>query len=312
MNNFYILGTKYGEKNNEDVSQYLPEKEAVSIGFSWSTDLATFYNGNFLELDKMLRDNGEKPITIAQVKKFLSLKPGDLIALKSTGSPIGKMANLEIIGYAVVVERNGIVYKHDPDDFPLGLGHLINVDFLELDIQRKLQLGYGQTVHKLKNQNHIDLIFGDYATVLPQRKTTSQLGTKMKNTSESLVTVSANFIRKAVHNKIQQGVYEKMINLFGEDAVKMEENFVDIIFTTKEFTELIEVKPYHSVTYCIREGLGQLLSYYQKHYQNRKNVHLVIIGRNKPNSVDKDFITFIQKTINVKFTYRSCEQLGSH
>lgn len=311
MNNFYILGTKYGDKNNQDVSKYLPEKEAVSIGFAWSTDLSKYYNGNFTELNALLKNNGEKPSTIAQVKKFLSLKPGDLIALKSTGSPKGKIANLEIIGYAVVVQRNGIVYRHDPEKFPLGLGHLINVDFLELDIERKLQLGYGQTVHKLINVNHIDLIFGDYSKVLSQNNITSS-GTKKKNTLETVVTVSANFIRKAIHNKIQQGVYEKMVTLFGEDAVKMEENFVDIIFTTDEFTELIEVKPYHSATYCIREGLGQLLSYHQKHYQNRKKVHLVIIGRNKPNSADKDFIEFIQKTINVNFIYRSWEQLGSH
>lgn len=168
MNNFYILGTKYGDKNNQDVSKYLPKKEAVSIGFAWSTDLSKYYNGNFTELNALLKNNGEKSSTIAQVKKFLSLKPGDLIALKSTGSPKGKIANLEIIGYAVVVERNGIVYRHDPEKFPLGLGHLINVDFLELDIERKLQLGYGQTVHKLINVNHIDLIFGDYSKVLLQ------------------------------------------------------------------------------------------------------------------------------------------------
>ena len=114
-----------------------------------------------------------------------------------------------------------------------------------------------------------------------------------------------------MHNKIQQGVYDKMVSLFGDKAVKMEENFVDIIFTSNEYTELIEVKPYHSATYCIREGLGQLLSYYQKHYQNKKNIHLVIIGLNKPNSTDKDFIEFIQKTINVSFSYRSWEDLNN-
>ena len=151
MNNFYILGTKYGGKSSQDVSQYLQKRGVVSIGFSWLSDLSKFYDGNFSELEKTLRENGEKSHTISQVKKFLSLKPGDLIALKSTGAPKGKIANLEIIGYAVVVERDGIIYKHDPAEFPLGLGHLINVDFLEFNIQRKLQLGYGQTIHKLKS-----------------------------------------------------------------------------------------------------------------------------------------------------------------
>lgn len=312
MSNYYILGTKYGEKNNKDISKYLEDKQAISIGFCWETDLTKYYGRNLNELDKLLRANGEKGTTVSQVKKFISLKPGDIVALKSTGSPIGKKARLEIISYAVVVERNGIVYRHDPENFPKGLGHLINVEFLEFGIERKFELGYGQTVHKLTDRNHIDLVFGDYVGIFPIKKSSNPSGTKQKNLSESLITFSSSYIRKAIHNKIQQGVYEKMVKLFGEDSVKMEENFVDIIFTTKQLIELIEVKPYNSATQCIREGLGQLLSYYHKHYQNKQNVHLVIIGRNNPSSADKSFIEFVQKSLNVNFTYRSWEHLGSH
>lgn len=312
MSDFYIIGTKYGEHNDEDITPYLLDKQAIAIGFCWDTDLTKFYNGDFDKFDKLLRDKGEKPSTIAQVKRFLSLQPGDIIALKSVGSPIGTTARLEIVGYAVVTIRNGLVYRHDPDEFPQGLGHLINVDFLEFGIKRTLQLGYGRSIHKLKNKNHIDLVFGSYADAVSSiSKSLNSSGTTKKNTSEKTVTVSANFIRKAIHNKIQQGVYDIFVELFGADSVKMEENFVDIIFTTDETTELIEVKPYYTATHCIREGLGQLLSYYHKHYSKRKNVTLAIIGSKEPNADDKIFIKFIQSTLNIKFRYDSWEKLGS-
>jgi hypothetical protein len=142
MSDFYIIGTKYGEHNDENITSYLLDKQAISIGFCWDTDLTKFYNGDLDKPDKLLRDNGEKPSTIAQVKWFLSLQPGDIIALKSIGLPIGTTPRLEIVGYAVVTKRNGLVYRHDPDDFPNGLGHLIDVDFLEFVIQRTLPLGY--------------------------------------------------------------------------------------------------------------------------------------------------------------------------
>lgn len=312
MSDFYIIGTKYGEHNDKDITPYLLNKQAIAIGFCWDTDLSKFYNGDLIKLDKMLRDKGEKPSTIAQVKRFLSLKSGDIIALKSVGSPIGKTARLEIVGYAVVTKRNGLVYKHDSDNFPKGLGHLINADFLEFGIKRTLQLGYGRSIHKLKNKNHIDLVFGSYADVIPSKnKSLNSLGTNRKNTSEKSVTVSANFIRTAIHNKIQQGVYDIYLELFGPESVKMEENFVDIVFTTDETTELIEVKPYYTATHCIREGLGQLLSYYHKHYLNRKNVTLTIIGSKEPSADDKKFIKFIQTTLNIKFRYDSWERIVS-
>jgi len=312
MSDFYIIGTKYGEHNNEDITPYLLNKQAIAIGFCWDIDLTKFYNTDLDRLDKLLRDSGEKPSTIAQIKRFLSLQPGDLIALKSIGSPIGTTPRLEIVGYAVVAMRNGLVYRHDPDDFPIGLGHLINVDFLEFGIQRTLPLGYGRTIHQLKNKSHIDLVFGSYADAITNNGKPSNLtGTIQKNTTEKAVTVSANYIRKAIHNKIQQGVYDIYVGLFGSDNVKMEENFVDIVLTTDDTTELIEVKPYYTATHCIREGLGQLLSYYHKHYSKRKNVTLTIIGSKEPNADDKKFIKFIQISLNMKFHYDSWERLGS-
>lgn len=174
-----------------------------------------------------------------------------------------------------------------------------------------MPLGYGKTIHELKNKNHINLVFGA-DTITDCSNHSKSSGTTQKNTSESTVTISANYIRKAIHNKIQQGVYDMYVNLFGADSMKMEENFVDIVFTTDEMTELIEVKPYTNPIQCIREGLGQLLSYYHKHYLKRKNVAFTIIGSKKPNDNDKEFIKFIQTTLNIKFQYRSWEGISKN
>ena len=92
------------------------------------------------------------------MKRFLNIRSGDLIAIKRSGAPLGNMARLLIAGYAVAEERDGKVYRHDPD----GLGHLIFVKFLETESDNEFNLGYGQTVHKLTIQSHIRQIFSDY------------------------------------------------------------------------------------------------------------------------------------------------------
>lgn len=281
------------------------------MGFCWGMDLTKFYNGDFDKLDKILRKRGEKPTTISQVKKFLNLQPGDMIALKGVGSPIGNTARLDIVGYAVVVERDGIIYRNDPDEFPNGLGHLINVDFLEFGIKRTLQLGYGQTIHKLDNKDHIEKVFGEYADIFDKLKGRTNKGAKQKNIDDKLVSISGSYLRTAIHNKIQQGLYDILIKTYGESKIKMEENFVDIIVTDNDTTELIEIKPYESVVLCIREGLGQLLSYYHKDYFDKKNVSLTIIGSKEPTADEAKFIAFIQSTLNIKFRYDSWERLGS-
>lgn len=91
----------------------------------------------------------------------------------------------------------------------------------------------------------------------------------------------------------------------------MEENFVDIILTQNDTVELIEIKPYESVILCIREGLGQLLSYYHRDYFDNKKVSLKIIGSKEPTVDEREFIKFIQSTVKIKFQYDSWERLGS-
>ena len=97
MSDFYIIGTKYGEHNDEDITPYLLDKQAIAIGFCWDTDLTKFYNGDLDKLDKLLRDSGEKHSTIAQVKRFLSLNQATSLHLKALVHPSGQLHDLRLL-----------------------------------------------------------------------------------------------------------------------------------------------------------------------------------------------------------------------
>ena len=157
---YYILGSKYGDNNNEDVFPQMIEKEAVAIGFASNINLAEYYFKNHSEITEYLKDKGEEPKSYNALKYFLTLKVGDRIAVKADGSPKGKKGFLSIIGIAEVIEKDGEIYRHNPN----GLGHLINVKFIKSPVYKEFDLGgYGRTIHKLSKPDHIDLIFkNDY------------------------------------------------------------------------------------------------------------------------------------------------------
>lgn len=154
--NYYLIGSKYGENGDNDVFPEMLSRSVVATGFASAFDLTEFYNGKSSEVKEFLESQNEEGKAIVALKHFLSLKPGDLVAVKGSGSPKGKEGHLSIVGIAEVVEKNGKTYEYDPS----GLGHIINVKFTNAPIFKELSLGgYGRAVHKLSNEDHIRLIF---------------------------------------------------------------------------------------------------------------------------------------------------------
>lgn len=159
---YYILGSKYGEKNDRDIFPEMIDKNVIAIGFASNIDLSDYYSNSQSEITEYLKDKGEGANSYNALKYFLNLRVGDLIAVKADGSPKGKNGFLSIIGIAEVVEKDGEIYRHDPD----GLGHLINVKFITAPTYKEFDLGgYGRTIHKLSNPDHIDLIFKNEYTL---------------------------------------------------------------------------------------------------------------------------------------------------
>jgi hypothetical protein len=157
---YYILGSKYGNNNDEDIFPEMLAREAIAIGFASNIDLEEYYFKNHSEITDYLKEKGEEPKSYNALKYFLTLKVGDRIAVKADGSPKGKKGFLSVIGIAEVIEKDGEIYRHDPN----GLGHLINVKFIKAPVYKEFDLGgYGRTIHKLSKPDHIDLIFkNDY------------------------------------------------------------------------------------------------------------------------------------------------------
>jgi hypothetical protein len=157
---YYILGSKYGNNNDEDIFPEMLAREAIAIGFASNIDLEEYYFKNHSEITDYLKEKGEEPKSYNALKYFLTLKVGDRIAVKADGSPKGKKGFLSVIGIAEVIEKDGEIYRHDPN----GLGQLINVKFIKAPVYKEFDLGgYGRTIHKLSKPDHIDLIFkNDY------------------------------------------------------------------------------------------------------------------------------------------------------
>lgn len=157
---YYVIGTKYG--GNQDIFPELLDRSVIATGFASHLDLSDYVGGKSKDLKKFLEENGEQKSYVA-LNLFLNLKPGDLIALKADGSPKGKVPFLSIIGIAEVVERDGILYQHEPE----GLGHLVQVEFLQAPVYKEFPIGgFGITLQKVKKDEHINQIFNTEYEIL--------------------------------------------------------------------------------------------------------------------------------------------------
>ena len=162
--NYYVIGSKYGDNGDRDIFPLLLEKNVISTGFYGHKSLSDFYLKPKGEIINHLKSQGENSKSYSALKHFLNIKVGDEIAIKSDGSPKGKTGYLKIVAFAEVIEKEGVVYKHDKD-----LGHTLNVKFTEAPINLELELGgYGRTIHHLSNQNHISMIFDNDNYTIPE------------------------------------------------------------------------------------------------------------------------------------------------
>jgi len=156
---YYIIGSKYGENAEIDIFDQLLEKSVVAVGFAGNIDLTEYYGLPHKEIISYLESEGENRKSYTALKHFLSLKPGDWIAVKRSGSPKGKSGFLSIVGIAEVVEKDDQVYEYDDD-----LKHTVHVKFLKAPVYKEFDLGgYGSTIHKINKPDVIREIFeSDY------------------------------------------------------------------------------------------------------------------------------------------------------
>ena len=84
----------------------------------------------------------------------------------------------------------------------------------------------------------------------------------------------------------------------------MEEDFVDIKLVEDDKVTFYEVKPFSTARQCIREALGQILDYsWFVAFEDTKQIRLIIVGPNKPNSEEEEYISYVKSNLGLDFDY---------
>jgi hypothetical protein len=92
------------------------------------------------------------------------------------------------------------------------------------------------------------------------RRTTREAATG-KNTETQTRRGAATYVATQKHNILQEALKHKLIEKYGKENVLMEENNVDLKVLQPEKIYFYEVKSSAYASDCIREALGQILSY---------------------------------------------------
>jgi len=143
----------------------------------------------------------------------------------------------------------------------------------------------------------------------PTKRRKSRKGTKKRNTKSQHRKGSGEYVADQFHNELQEKLETYLTEKFGELNVILEENYVDVKVTLPNEIHYYEVKTAGFAEDCIRQGIGQLLSY--AHFENdKRKKQLIIFGKNKPNISENTFIDFVKSKFNdIEFNYLSLSEI---
>ncbi len=312
MPDYYILGSKRlrDGKDWEDNLPAMIKQELLEVGWGWERpSLKYLYGRPEEDIASTLKKLGESPASYNALKLFLNLRPGDLVAIKTSGAPKGRTPCLIIHGYAQVFEKNGSVYRRGTSP----LNHCVNAKFLDRS-EHTFKLGYGGTIHRLTDARRISEIFapvlnGEKVQLEPlspaRREQWLRKAALLKDVETEIRETKASKIEiEKRHHEIRNRLFKRLVKEHGEKNVFMERDFVDIQVSDKNRLVLYEIKPYDSVSRCIREALGQVLMYAWRgtlHQTGRARV--VVVGPKAPEKEERAFIEFVKRTLKIDFDY---------
>ena len=299
--NYYVIGSKYGGNSNsfKDILPSMIKNNVIAVGFNFSEDMREFLGKPQNDIVKYLKAKNEPKESYSTLKHFLSLKPGDLIAVKLHSAPQGKRARLVIGAYAVVKGIEQPLYRHSAE-----LGHTIEVDFIDTEINYEVPFGYGGTIHKIESVDRINAIFSHYADAASAVVETNI--PDVTDVDDVLVSSSASYISRRVHNRIQKKLLNDLRNKYGVSAVKPEINYIDILVELEDKFIIFEVKSSLSAERCIREALGQILQYGSELSKTtNKTIEYVVVGPNTIDDSAESYYKFVLENISIPLSYTS-------
>jgi protein involved in ribonucleotide reduction len=116
---------------------------------------------------------------------------------------------------------------------------------------------------------------------------------------------AGTYIADQKHSRIQNALYRSLIETHGTENVAMEENYIDVLVTTSEGVDLYEVKSASYASECVREAIGQLLTYAFR-ITDRKVKNIIVVGQYPLTQEELRFMKYIQSIISIPILYQYC------
>lgn len=148
--------------------------------------------------------------------------------------------------------------------------------------------------------------FGDKKKNAEDQKETRRTvrrATGHKNTQTQIRRGTATHVAVQKHNLLQEKLKNKLIAEYGKENVFLEKNFVDIKVIQSDKIYLYEIKSSAYASDCIKEALGQILSYAHRD-SDKKPKQLIIAGQYPPNGDEIEFINYVKENLNLNFSYQ--------
>ncbi|WP_299223864.1 hypothetical protein [uncultured Psychroserpens sp.] len=150
--------------------------------------------------------------------------------------------------------------------------------------------------------------------IKPRKRNRSRKATNKLNTEDQFRKGTEETITVQHHKKFQERLYEYLDSKYPNANISFEKNFIDLLLVSNSEVHYYEVKTALTSETCIKQGLGQLLSYSfyeeqveKKHKGLKKKI--VIVGQLKAKEYDLEFINYVNESLNVNFEYLSLEEI---
>ena len=151
-----------------------------------------------------------------------------------------------------------------------------------------------------------------------EKQTSSGTGARTRRNTRKAATGknTSSFTRKGIaptiitqeHNRLQELLKARLVAEYGEDAVLLEHNYVDLKVVKPDGNALYEVKSAAYASDCVEQALGQVLRYAFHHGKGDEDaVELIVAGRFPPNASDAEYIAFVAGQLRVRFSYIAIE-----
>jgi hypothetical protein len=132
-----------------------------------------------------------------------------------------------------------------------------------------------------------------------------KIGTVRKNPATSTAA-------ELLHNKIQNQMYDKLIEQYGESCVRTEAptgdgTTVDIVVKTDQFCRFYEIKTALSVRAYIRQAIPQLLEYAYWQGDSSRADKLIIVSPRKLTLQAERYLMFLQNQFKLNIHYEQFE-----